>query len=456
MKNLTIDDILKCTKGTLICGNKDLEIINYSKDTRTIKNGDLYIAIKGKNFDGNKFYEDAFKKGAKAAIVDDENCIKTKENTIILVEDSVKALQDIAAYKRSLYDIPVIAITGSVGKTSTKDIITNVVSQKYKVLNTEGNQNNGIGLPFTILRLQDEEVLVLELGMNSLGEISLLSNIAKPTIGVITNIGTAHIGKLGSRENILKAKLEIIDGMKENSILIINNDNDMLNNLKINNQKIITVGINNKSDYMAQNIERYNNSSTYKLNNNKVEILIPGDAFVYNSLLAYAVGKTLNIEDNKIIAGIKTFHLAKNRLEVIKTAKQINIINDAYNANLESMKEALNFLKIQDGKRKIAVLGDILELGEFSKKIHHDVGCIVGKLKIDKLICIGDYSKYIAFSAIDEGMREDDINYFPNINEAYSYLVDNLQKDDTVLFKASNGMKLIDLVNMIKEYFNKL
>ncbi len=454
MKNLTIADILKYAKGTLICGDENLEITNYSKDTRNINKGDLYIAIKGKNFDGNKFYEEALDKGAAAVIVDDENCIKTKKNTIILVKDSVKALQDIAMYKRSLYNIPVVAITGSVGKTSTKDMIAEVLTKKYKVLKTAGNENNEIGLPFTILKLQEEEVLVLEMGMNHLKEISLLSKIAKPDIAVITNIGTAHIGNLGSKENILKAKLEILDGIKERGILIINNDDEMLNKIKLNNLETIKIGINNKSDYTAENIKYDNNKSTYYLNNKKITINVFGNAFIYNSLIAYAIAKKLNIEDNLIIEALKEYKSAKNRLEVIKTKKNITLINDAYNANLESMIFSLNFLKNYKGKRKIAVLGDILELGEFSKKIHYLIGENVGKLNIDKLICVGNYSKYIAFSSIDEGLKENDVAYFENINDAFNFLKEEIKEEDVILFKASNRMKLIDLVNNIQEYIS--
>ena len=204
---MKVKDILKVTDGELVIGNENLECENFSKDTRTIQNGDIYIGIKGENFDGNKFWNTAFDNGAEAVIVQNvefskEQMEKYSNKTIIKVEDTLKALYEIAKYKRSLYDIPVVAITGSVGKTSTKDIIASVVSTKYKTLKTEGNNNNNIGLPLTILKLKDHEALVVEMGMNHFGEISLLTDIAKPTLAVITNIGTSHIGNLGSRENI--------------------------------------------------------------------------------------------------------------------------------------------------------------------------------------------------------------------------------------------------------------
>ena len=211
MSNLKVKDIIEVTKGILISGNDEYECENFSKDTRIIEKDDIYIGIKGENFDGGKFWKEALDKGAKGVIIENIKISKDEKNTykdkiIIIVEDVLEALYKIAEAKRSLYNIPIIAVTGSVGKTSTKDIIANVVSQKYKTLKTIGNNNNNIGLPFTILRLKDEQAAVLEMGMNHFGEISLLSRIAKPDICVITNIGTSHIGNLGSRENILKAK----------------------------------------------------------------------------------------------------------------------------------------------------------------------------------------------------------------------------------------------------------
>ena len=307
MHNLYVKDILDKCNGKLITGNKDLILTNFSKDTRIINKGDTYIAIKGEVFDGNKFIEEAFSKGASCCIVEHLNNVdinKYKDKTIVQVKDSIKCLQTLAKYKRSLYNIPVIAITGSVGKTSTKDLVYEVVNKKYKTLKPVGNLNNHIGLPLTILGLKDHEALVVEMGMNHLKEISLLTNIAKPTIAIITNIGTAHIGNLGSRENILKAKLEITESLKPNSPLIINNDDDMLNKEGPNLNKkynLITVGIDNKSTYNATNIEDNIFSSTFYINNDKININVGSKAFIYNSLVAYAIGKILKIDSKDIL-----------------------------------------------------------------------------------------------------------------------------------------------------------
>ena len=270
MKKILVKDVIRVTQGQMIIGHDNETLENFSKDTRQINENDTYIGIKGANFDGNKFWKDAFEKGAKAVIVQDidfekETLSNFSNKIIIKVKNTLEALYKIAEYKRSLYDIPVIGVTGSVGKTSTKDIIASVVSTKYKTLKTEGNNNNNIGLPFTILKLKEHEAAVIEMGMNHLGEISLLTKIAKPTISVITNIGTSHIGNLGSRENILKAKLEILEGM-EKPILVLNNDNDMLHEYNEKNKnkiEIKTYGINNDSDIMANNIILHENSSNF-------------------------------------------------------------------------------------------------------------------------------------------------------------------------------------------------
>ena len=279
MKEIFARDVVRICNGEITCGNENEILQNFIIDTREVKEGDVYIGFKGEHNDGNLFYEKALENGAKVCILQ-KNSVEEKLNlkdlqnkypdrTIILVEDTIKAMQQIAEYKRSLYDIPVVGITGSVGKTSTKDIIASVMAKKFNVLKTLGNYNSQVGLPLTVLRLKEENnAMVVEMGMSALGEIHNLTKIAKPTVAVITNVGTAHIGNLGSRENILKAKLEILDGLQENGTLVINNDNYMLHEwYKNNNEKynILTFGMENKSDIMPYDVVSSENGSTYKI-----------------------------------------------------------------------------------------------------------------------------------------------------------------------------------------------
>ena len=436
---MKIKEILKITNGKLICGDEDLDIQNFEKDTRIIQKGDMYVAIKGEKFDGNDFYKDAINKGAVACLMSKEP--DEKIGSIVLVENTVKAIQQIAAYKRSQVDIPVVAVTGSVGKTSTKDIVAAVMSQKYKVLKTQGNLNNDIGLPFTLLRLHDENAIVVEMGMNHFGEISLLTSIAKPTLAIITNIGTAHIGNLGSRENILKAKLEILEGLQGNSV-IINNDNDLLSDWAEKNKEkynIITYGINNKnSKYVAEDIHSYEDRSEYRIDGKEVVVPVGGEHFVLNSLCAIAVGRHFDIPMAKITEGISGFELTKGRMEIEKAKCGASIINDTYNANYDSMKAAIEYLEKIEGKRKIAVLGDMKELGEYSESLHRKVGEEVKD--IDILITIGELAKCIEETA---DVRE--MLHFDNNESALEYLKKIMKKDDIILLKASNSMKFGDI-----------
>ena len=335
------------------------------------------------------------------------------------------------------------------GKTSTKDVIASVVSQKFNVLKTEGNLNNHIGLPFTLLKLKNHTAIVVEMGMNHFGEISLLTNIAKPTICVITNIGTAHIGNLGSRENILKAKLEILEGLKENGTVIVNNDNDLLHEWTIannNEYNIYTYGIENESNYIATDIKE-KETTRFLINNIEAENLIAGKHFIYNALSAYAVGDILGIDKNKIIQGIRNFKLTSKRMDILTISNNIKVINDSYNASFDSMKASLETIK-KERRRKIAVLGDMLELGKFSQELHIKVGDEVVKNNIDILITVGEYAKYIANRAKNLGMNS--IVTFDTIEKASEYLKEIMKDGDVILLKASNSMNFSKILDYIK------
>ena len=461
MKDILVEDIIRECNGILICGDAKTVCENFCRDSRVVDLGDVYMGIKGENFNGSDFYKEALDNGASGCvlqdtIISDEEIEKCNGKFIIIVNNVVEALQKIAAYKRSLYDIPIIGVTGSVGKTSTKDIIASVLSRKYKTLKTEGNYNNEIGLPLTLLKLKDHEAAVIEMGMSSIGEISLLTNIAKPTTAVITIIGSSHIGELGSRENILKAKLEILEGLNENGCLIINNDNDLLNKWNESNKdnhKHITYGIENKSDLIAKNIKVEKESSSFEItyNNKEYNVIVPvgGQHFIYNSLCAICVGLEYGIDIDEIIKGISEFKLTKRRMEIIKNSDNITIINDSYNASYESMKAALEYISKVEAKKRIAVLGDVLELGEFSKKMHEKIGEEVLKNKVDVLITVGKEAENISNKALAMGMKADNVYKFERNNEA-SDLIKQIAKDgDIVLIKASNGMHFDEIVEKL-------
>ncbi len=463
MKKLYVQDVLEKTKGEVLCGKTDVEIGEISIDTRILEKGQTYLALKGENVDGTAYCREAIEKGAKVCFVQ-ENIFTEKELhelnekvTIVKVENVEDALVEMAKIKRAMYDIPVVAITGSVGKTSTKEVIAKVMEQKFNVQKTKGNQNNRLGLPITIMGLKDHNALVIEMGMNHFGEISELTQIAKPTLCVISNIGTSHIGNLGSRENILKAKLEILEGM-ENGKVIINNDNDLLHkwNAKDKTWEKVTFGINEKSDYQAKNIRMDENGNRFTVEINSKEYdfttKTPGEPFVLNALSAISVGMQFGIEPEKIQIAISETNPGKNRMDVAKI-NDITIIKDYYNASLESIRPSLQYLSSLEGGNKIAVLGDIKEVGDFSRELHEKVGEEVAKNKIDFLITVGKEAEHIANSAINQGMLKEDIFKCRTNLQAVRQLKKLAQKGDKILLKASNSMKFGEI---LEGFLNKI
>lgn len=454
MVKITVKDLLLNCDAKLLIGDEKKEINECFVDSNNVTKGSTFFGIKGNNTDGSLFYKQAFLNGADICIINkiyDLDLNGFDDKTVIVANDTLKVLHQLASYKRSLFKGKVIGITGSIGKTTTKEMISNVLKQKYKVLKTRGNENSRIGLPLTILRLKDEDVMVLEMGMNNIGQMHNLSLIAKPDIAVITNVLTSHIGNLGSRENILKAKLEITDGM-DNGILIINNDNDMLNSWYNNyneKQNVITVGINNQSDVIVYDIKEGIKTYFSADDINGLYVVGPKD-LIYNALLSYKVSKLLDIEDELIKTGINTYNNIPHRMQIIPLKDNIILIDDCYNASFESISSALKFLSMTD-KRKIAILGDILELGEMSKKIHKMLAEEVVNNKVDILITIGRHSKYISKRAKNLGMKRKNIKHFKGEELSRIYIKKLLKKDDTILIKASNGINLINLVEFLKE-----
>ncbi len=451
---ITVKDLLLNCTCKLLNGNDETIINECFTDSSKVTYGSCFFGMKGQNVDGSLYYKETMDSGAKVLVLSkryDYNFKGYEDRVIVIADDTLKVLQDLAAYKRSLFTGPVIGITGSVGKTSTKEMLSNVLKQNYKVLKTNGNENSQLGLPLTILRLTDEDVMVLEMGMSNLGEMHNLSMIAKPDIAIITNVLDSHIGNLGSRKNILKAKLEIIDGMNDGT-LIINNDNDMLKMIESDIKEginIMSFGVKNKSNVMPCNVNE-GVITSFNIRDIKDFKITGSKTLIYNALAVYLTSKLLGVSRGMIKKGINEYGNEKHRLEVINLNNNITIIDDSYNASYDSVKVALEYMKKFDGK-KIAVLADILELGKESKKVHKKIGKLVTDNNIDKLITIGKYSKYIARVAKKNGFKRKNIKHFKNELKSRCYFKELLINDTVVLIKGSNGMNLINLVEYLKK-----
>lgn len=443
---MKVYEIVEATRGILVSGNKDDEINFFSQDSRQMTNGGMYIPLKGERFDGHNFIESAFQTGAQAII--SEKDVNYEDKIVIKVKDTHQALKDMASYLRNHRPVKVVGVTGSVGKTSTRDMVYSVVKQKYKTLKTEGNYNNEIGLPLTILRYHDEEVLVLEMGMNHLQEMSRLSMIARPDIACITNVGTAHIGELGSRENILKAKLEIINGMKEGSTLIINQDNDMLQTVELPHLNVVRVGKGKEASIQASHIVLEETKSSFEVEyqgkKEIIEVPVQGEHNISNALIAIAVGIELNISLEDIKKGIQEFKLTKNRMDILEKNHK-TVIDGTYNASVDSMKSSIDVLANYK-KRKVAILADMLELGDYSQQLHEEVGSYVASKGIDILVCVGKEAKYI-YQKARESMK--DVYYFESNQEVIDRLDELLKEDDVILVKGSHSMNLKEVVEKI-------
>lgn len=451
---LSLKEICHATEGICNYQNQDLQISSVTTDTRNITENSLFIALKGEQFDGHDFIEQASEKGAKIIISEKEIQCKS---IIIKVNDSKKALADIAKYYRNKFDVNIVGITGSVGKTSTKDMVSCVLSKKMNTLKTQGNLNNEIGLPITLLKLNEQnKAAVIEMGMSDLGEISYLSQITTPDISIITNIGYSHIENLKTRDNILKAKLEILDGMKENTPVILNADDDLLSGIKLNNFKVFTYGIENKnSNIYADNIKSCEFSEEfdicYQINGitGKISAAIPakGKHNILNSLAAFGVGILNKMTAEEIVEAYKDYQPSSMRQNILKKGEQTVII-DCYNASPTSMRAALSVLSEMKGNRKIAVLSDMLELGDMSRKLHEEVAEYAKELKVDLLLLHGEMMMYCNNKSKVLGINS---LHFKNKHLLSSYLKENVKNDDILLFKASRSMKLEDVISEVWE-----
>ena len=424
-------------------------------DTRKITQGSLFIAIKGENFDGHDFAAKAIESGAKAVICEKDCGLGENQ---ILVESTRQALLDLAGYYRSLFNIPVIGITGSVGKTTTKEMTHAVMSSKYNTLKNEGNLNNEIGVPLTLFRLEKtHEAAVIEMGMSGFEEISRMTKAVKPDVAIISNIGVSHIEKLGSREGILKAKLEILNGMKDDSPLILNADDDMLITVNAGNRPVTYYSIENeKSMFKAFEITSREDETELTVGfsgeTGRVSLPFPGRHNVYNALAAVAAGSFFGIEPFEGFKALKGYVPAGMRQRINKKCG-ITFIEDCYNASPDSQAAALAVLGGMNAKRKIAVIGDMLELGDVSESAHYGVGVKAAENNIDTVFTYGQRSLQTAKGASDGNVSC--VKSFDDKEKLANELASYLEEGDAVLFKASRGMKLEDVIFAVYEAIEK-
>lgn len=420
-------------------------------DTRKIIRGCLFIAIKGENFDGHDFAAKAIESGASAVLCEKDCGLGEKQ---ILVESTRLALLDLAGYYRKQFKIPVIGITGSVGKTTTKEMTHAVMSSKYNTLKNEGNLNNEIGVPLTLFRLdKTHEAAVIEMGMSGFDEISRMTKAVRPDVAIISNIGVSHIEHLGSREGILKAKLEILHGMKENAPLILNADDDMLITVRPGAHPVVYYGIDNeKSMFKAFDITSKENETEltagFAGGSGRVSLPFPGRHNVYNALAAVAAGSFFGIEPLEGFEALKNYVPAGMRQRINKKFG-MTFIEDCYNASPDSQAAALAVLSGLNAKRSVAVIGDMLELGEVSEKAHYGVGEKTVQNGIDAVFTYGERSLETARAAIDGGIPC--VKSFTDKRALSAALAAYLEEGDAVLFKASRGMKLEDVIYSVYE-----
>jgi len=456
----TVAEVAQMAGGVLVAGTPDLQVVGVSTDTRKDMTGRLFIPIVGDVYDAHQFHAAALSQGAVASLWQKDRPRPDTTLALIEVDDTLLALQHLAAAYRAQLDLRVVGVTGSNGKTSTKDMITTVLSERYRVQKTLGNLNNHIGLPLMMLMLEEEtEVAVLEMGMSNFGEIELLAQLAKPDLGVITNIGESHIEFLGSRGGIADAKCELIEKLPETGRAILFGDEPLLRERAGKTQAPITwFGFEEANDLRATEVESLGVAgSAFSLadGEERYTLPVPGLHQVGNALAAIAVGLELGLTREQCQAGIAKAMLTAGRVELKKARVGGLIIDDSYNASPTSMRAGLKMLAELPAGVKVAVLGGMLELGPDSRNMHREIGAYVATLGLHHLVCVGELAQDIAAGAREHGYPQEQIFATDDRGAAVTHLeellqgVDQAESNATVLVKASNGIKLSEVVRAL-------
>lgn len=460
----TVEEVLEVVGARLLAGDPSMApkaaIKRLWTDSRTVRPGDCFVALRGDRFDGHAFVPETFRKGAVAALVEDSYRVPAdpllrgpaRRPAIILgVRDSLLAFQQLATHHRNRFAIPVVAVTGSNGKTTTKDMVAAVLAARWTTLKTEGNLNNRIGVPQTLLRLTARhKAAVIEMGVDARGQTTRLCEIVRPTVGIITNIGADHLEFFGDLEGSAQAKAELLDQMPADGVVVLNADDPYFDYLAARATcRVVSFGLSERADVRATDADHHGKlGATFKLHlpgRHRAPVIalrVHGDHNVLNALAAAAVGYALGLSGVLVGKGLAAFRPAQMRSQVVMV-RGARVINDCYNANPSSMKAALRLLaEMGRGGRTIAVVGDMLELGANADELHREAGAVAAELGIQRLITCGLLGQRIAAGARRAGMSQDQVLAVNDAVEAAAVLKNLLQPDDTVLVKASRGMKL--------------
>lgn len=449
MKAYSVMDICLAVKGALLQGDADMMVSAVTTDSRKIEEGALFIPLLGERFDGHDYIEMALHNGAAGCFTSKLPFNTVEGKFYILVEDTILALKALASWYRGEFELPVVQITGSAGKTTTKEMVASVLSQKFSTLKTEANFNNAIGTPQTLLRLDDtHEAAVIETGMNHFDEIRYLGDMVRPDVAIITNVGDAHVENLGgTRLGVLQAKSEIFDNLNPNGLAILNGDDALLRELRPNFRTVLCGKGENchvrVSDIAERGIEGMDCTITTEKAAYAVHIPSPGAFMIYPASMAVAVGEHLGLTAEEIVRGIAAYTSVGSRMRVVRKDSRI-IIDDCYNANPQAMAQALETLAKTDVPRRMAVLGDMGELGALTEQAHREIGALTAKLGIDTVVAVGEKSRAILAGNADA-------LWFATLEEALPTIVEQFTDGTAVLVKASHAMNFPKIVKELEQ-----